>query len=54
MLTIYRYGFEMPKPPEPPSTPWGTYLLVAAAGWWAWKQGWFKKLTGGTGGSGAA
>ena len=37
MLTVYGYGFEPPAPP-PPETPWGTYLLLAAAGWWAWTK----------------
>jgi hypothetical protein len=48
MLTVYKYGFEMPKPPEPPSTSPLTYLLVAAAAWWAWKSGWARKLIGRT------
>lgn len=37
MITVYGYGFEVPKPPPPP-TPWGTYLLAAAAAWWAWTK----------------
>lgn len=43
MLTVYKYGFEIPKPPEP-STPWLTYALVAVAGWWAWTK-WGKGTT---------
>jgi len=38
MLTVYQYGFEEPRPAPPPATPWGTYALVALAGWWLWKK----------------
>jgi hypothetical protein len=35
VITVYGYGFELPKPAEPP-TPWGTYAILAAAAWWLW------------------
>ena len=38
MITVYGYGFEMPRPPAPPPTPWGMYLLAASAAWWAWTK----------------
>lgn len=47
MITVYRYGFEIPKPAAEPQTPALTYLLLAAAAWWAWKKGWLKGLAGG-------
>ena len=47
MITVHGYGFEPPRPSAPPSTPVLTYVLVAAAAWWAWKKGWFGKLAGG-------
>jgi hypothetical protein len=48
MLTVYGYGFEAPVVEVKPPTPWGTYLLLAAAGWWAWKR-WGHRLRGGDG-----
>jgi hypothetical protein len=46
MITVYRYGFEEPQPVEEPQTPVLSYLLLAAAAWWAWRKGWLKKPTG--------
>jgi hypothetical protein len=48
MLTVYKLGFSRPVAAPVPTTSPLTYLLLAAAGWWAWKRGWFKGLTGGT------
>ena len=44
MITVYGYGFEEPRPVEPPPTPWGTYAVLALAAWWAW--GMWGKPTG--------
>ncbi len=45
MMTVYRYGFEEPRPVEEPRTnPLTVLVLLGAAAWWAWRQGWLGKL----------
>lgn len=48
MLTVYKYGFSEPviEVPKPQGMGIGTLLLIAGAAYWAWKEGWLKKLAG--------
>lgn len=59
MLTVYKYGFEVPKPPPPPPNPLPWILALGALWWYGSKQGWWKKAgiklpSLGTGGAGSA
>lgn len=38
MITVYGYGFEVPKPPEPRGPGLATYAIAALAAWWAWTK----------------
>lgn len=46
MMTVYGYGFSEPvvEEPKPQGPGMMTYLLVAGALYFGWKQGWFKSV----------